>query len=227
VTAGPAAALPLGQLPQAFLTAARDAGAGGDVAGVGSRLLGRWAEPHRGYHDLRHLAEVLARVDQLAAYALDLPTVRLAAWFHDAIYDPAAPDNEERAAAYAESTLPRIDVAPLLIAQVARLVRLTATHQPADGDADGAVLCDADLAVLASPPERYRSYVEGVRREHAHVDDAAFATGRAAVLRTLLGRPWLFATEHGHTHWEEQARANVSAELRELTGTADPRPAAG
>jgi predicted metal-dependent HD superfamily phosphohydrolase len=191
-------------------------GARDDVAGTGAALLGRWAEPHRAYHDLAHLAEVLERVDLLAAEADRPDAVRLAAWFHDAVYDPTATDNEERSAQPAERTLIQLRLTPELVDEVARLVRLTATHDVADDDRDGAVLCDADLAVLASDDLRYSSYVEGVRREYAHVEDAAFAVGRAQVLSTLLDRPALFRTAHGRSAWEQRARANVTAELGRL-----------
>ncbi len=197
-----------------WLELCRRVGARGDVAGVGAALLGRWAEQHRGYHDLAHLDEVLARVGTLEAEAGDADTVRLAAWFHDAVYDPTAQDNEDRSADLATTTLSGLDLAPGRVAEVARLVRLTATHGVGPGDGDGAVLCDADLAVLASDGLRYTSYVEGVRREYAHLDDATFAAGRAKVLTRLLDRPALFRTVHGHATWEQRARANVAAELR-------------
>ena len=74
----------------AWLELARRVGARDDVAGAGAALLGRWAEPQRAYHDLAHLAEVLERVDLLAAEADQPDAVRLAAWFHDAVYDPTA-----------------------------------------------------------------------------------------------------------------------------------------
>ena len=50
-------------LAPAWLELARRVGARDDVAGAGAALLGRWAEPHRAYHDLAHLSEVLERVD--------------------------------------------------------------------------------------------------------------------------------------------------------------------
>ncbi len=199
-----------------WLELCRRLGARGDVAGAGAALLGRWAEPHRGYHDLAHLDEVLARVGVLEGEAFDADAVRLAAWFHDAVYDPTAGDNEEHSAELATTSLSGLDLPPALVAEAARLVRLTATHDVAPGDANGAVLCDADLAILASNGLRYASYVEGVRREYAHVDDAAFAAGRAAVLARLMKRQALFHTGHGHARWERAARANVTAELRDL-----------
>jgi predicted metal-dependent HD superfamily phosphohydrolase len=142
--------------------------------------------------------------------------VLLAAWFHDAVYD-GSPDAEERSAQLAERELTAAGCAEALVAEVARLVRLTAGHDPEPGDARGAVLCDADLAILAAPPERYAEYVAGVRREYAQLDDATFRAGRAAVLRDLGGRERLFRTATGRQLWEDAARANIEAELRELT----------
>ncbi len=103
--------------------------------------------------------------------------------------------------------------------EVARLVRLTASHDPAAGDTDGAVLCDADLAVLARDEAGYAQYVAGVRREYGHVPDAAFRAGRAAVLRSLVAQPRLFRTPSGFARWESAARRNVADELAQI---ADP-----
>ena len=203
-------------LADAWITLARRAGARDDVTGAGAALLGRWSEPHRAYHDLAHLDEVLHRIDLLAGEADQPDLVRLAAWFHDAVYDPQASDNEERSAEVATVALADLGLAPDVVDEVARLVRLTTTHVVATGDRDGAVLCDADLAVLASDGLRYQSYVEGVRREYAHLDDQTFARGRSDVLHRLLDRPQLFTTSYGRREWEQRARANVAAELRGL-----------
>lgn len=204
------------RLALGWLELGRRVGARGDVAGAGAALLGRWAEPHRGYHGLAHLGEVLARVDQLQGAARDPDAVRLAAWFHDAVYDPRALDNEERSAEVATVALRGLDVDPGLVEDVGRLVRVTATHEVAGDDPDGAVLCDADLAVLAAGAPQYTAYVDGVRQEYRHLDDASFARGRAAVLRQLLDRPALFHTVLGRERWEADARTNVTAELAAL-----------
>jgi predicted metal-dependent HD superfamily phosphohydrolase len=100
--------------------------------------------------------------------------------------------------------------------EVPRLVRLTETHDPADSDAAGQALCDADLAILASPLERYDAYVAGVRRDYAHLSDADFTTGRAAVLRDLAGREQLFHTAYARETWEPAARLNLERELADL-----------
>ena len=176
--------------------------------GLRDELLAAWGSPDRGYHDLTHLAEVLDRLDELGC---DDRSVVLAAWFHDAVYD-GEPGAEERSARWAERAL-----AGDIATEVARLVRLTEHHRPTPGDAAGEALTDADLAILASGPERYAAYVAGVRREYAHVSDADFAAGRTAVLLDLLAKPHLFHTDHARTHWEAAARANLEREVDELT----------
>lgn len=180
---------------------------------AGADLVRRYEEPHRRYHTTTHLAEVLGHVDALAAEADDAEAVRLAAWFHDAIYDPSAGDNEERSAALAERVLTETGTPAGTVAEVARLVRLTATHDPAGTDRNGAVLCDADLAILAAEPARYAAYAAAVREEYAAVPDEAFRQGRAGVLLRLLELPALFHTAAGRERWEETARHNLRAEL--------------
>lgn len=181
---------------------------------LGAELLARWSEPHRRYHTPDHLRAVLAAVDDLAALADDPVAVRLAAWFHDAVYDGRPGWDEERSAQLAESRLPRCGVPAARVAEVARLVRLTATHRTA-GDPNGAVLCDADLAVLGRPG--YAEYAARIREEYAHVPDDLFRQGRAAVLRRLLAVPELYRTPRARELWEGRARRNMSAELAELT----------
>jgi predicted metal-dependent HD superfamily phosphohydrolase len=176
-------------------------------------LLAAYDDPGRGYHDTLHLTEVLDRLDELSAAGLAFdPTVAaLAAWFHDAVYDGER-DAEERSAVWAEEALAGTPYA----AEVARLVRLTETHDPGADDEAGQALCDADLAILSSGADRYDTYVAGVRREYAYLADADFASGRAAVLHDLAGRDRLFHTAYGRERWEPAARANLERELAQL-----------
>ncbi|MFA3876612.1 hypothetical protein ABS735_23460 [Streptomyces sp. MMCC 100] len=192
-------------------------GAALDPAPYADNLLARWREPQRRYHTLAHLTAVLDHVDVLAEHADDVDVVRLAAWFHDAVYQPDRSENEERSARLAERALPEAGVPAEKTAEVARLVRLTVTHDPAGDDRDGQVLCDADLAVLASPPSAYAAYTAAVREEYHFVPNEAFREGRAAILRQLLDLPTLFHTPHGRREWEATARHNLTGELEMLS----------
>jgi len=174
-------------------------------------LVAAW--DREGYHDQLHLTEVLDRLDRLrsAGSDVDATVVGLAAWFHDAVYDGGTED-EELSAQWAERALPAA-----YADEVARLVRMTAHHRPADDDPAGCALSDADLAILAAPRERYATYAAGVRADFAHVSDADFRAGRAAVLRDLAAKPHLFHTPQGRELWETAARANLEREISELS----------
>ncbi|MFF5178699.1 metal-dependent phosphohydrolase [Micromonospora sp. NPDC000316] len=202
--------------------AARGAGVMLDDASTraGEQLLARWREPHRHYHTVAHLTAVLDVVDGHAALADRADLVRLAAWCHDAIYDPRAPGdtNERDSAALAESLLTGLGLPATAVAEVRRLVLLTAGHVVAPDDPDGALLCDADLAVLAAPPAAYDRYAAAIRQEYAHVPEHAFRTGRAGVLTALLALPELFRLPPLAKRWEQPARDNLRRELASLSG---------
>ena len=177
-------------------------------AAVVPRLVARYAQPRRWYHTWAHATTVAGDVASLGGGRPAL----LAAWFHDAVYD-GRPGADEAASAALAAWLPGDPDA----AEAARLVRLTAGHSPDPGDVAGAILCDADLAVLGAPAAGYAAYVAAVRREYAHLDDGAWAAGRTAVLRSLLDRPALFHTAEGAIRWEAAARRNIGDELRTLS----------
>ena len=195
----------------------------GDTDATGRAVLARWSQPHREYHTLAHLRGVLDAVDELAPSVLndaaDVDAVRLAAWYHDAVYDCRS-DDEEQSARLAESDLAALGVPPELVAEVARLIRMTIEHNPAPDDANGAVLSDADLATLAVPPAEYRRNGAAIRAEYAHVAEPAFRAGRAPMIEALLTAPALYRTPAGRQRWEQAARANLTAELASLTESA-------
>ncbi|MGX4658299.1 HD domain-containing protein [Micromonospora sp. SCSIO 07396] len=197
---------------------AAGAAAGPALTAAGVDLLNRWREPHRRYHTEHHLRAVLDLVDRHADLADRPERVALAAWTHDAVYDPrAAADANERASAeLAGGLLTGLGVPAGTVAEVRRLVLLTAGHRTAPGDRDGALLCDADLAVLATPPEVYDGYAAAIRAEYAHVPEADFRAGRARVLDGLLALPTLFRLPPLAARWETPARANLRRELTSL-----------
>jgi predicted metal-dependent HD superfamily phosphohydrolase len=175
-------------------------------------VMDAWSQPQRRYHDLAHLAAVLGIVGQLEGTATDPAAVRLAAWYHDVVYEPTSGDNEQVSADRARAGLRGL-VPDDQLAEVERLVLLTAGHDPAPGDANGAVLCDADLAVLAGPPEAYAAYASAVREEYGHLSDEDFTRGRIAVLESLLALPALYRTPEAARQWTATATANLTAEL--------------
>ena len=197
-----------------------------EVDEVGSRLLRRWREPHRRYHDATHLAEVLTAVDTLCAAGgvgtADHAVAALAGWFHDAVYSAEDHETNEVASAdVAREDLGRLGVRDEIRSRVALLVLDTVSHDLSeDGAADPArvVLHDADLWILASPVTRFDEYCRQVRDEYAHVPAVTYATGRSEVLRPFLVRPHVYLSAHARSAWEDAARENLARELTRLAG---------
>lgn len=175
----------------------------------GERLLAAWSEPQRAYHTLAHLAACLA---ELPVPAADPEAVELALWYHDAVYDPRAGDNEARSAAWAERALTTAGQ-PALGHRVAEMVRATAGHHAED--ADTAWVLDIDLSVLGRPEEEYDRFEAEVRAEYAWVPEEAFRAGRSRVLAGFLDRPRIFRSERFAAR-EEQARRNIDRALLAL-----------
>ena len=196
------------------------------VAELGESLLQAWEQPHRAYHHSGHLSQMLADLDRLYSGRTPLASI-LAAWFHDAVYEGAPGEDERRSEQLASASLEPLVAAGLLsgheLQMVRLLVRATATHElpeSAELPAGYAVtyiefFFDADMAILAAEPARYRRYLRGVRSEYSHFDDEAFRAGRTTFLRSILERERIFLSEQALKLWEEPARANLRAELTE------------
>lgn len=176
----------------------------------------------RHYHGIRHIEALLRLLAEYRAQFADPDAVEAAIWFHDAIYDSRAKDNEAQSAALAAEKLHGHVDAPRL-ARVVRMIEATATHEvPAfDGASakyDAALLLDMDLSILGAPQEAFDAYEDAVRREYGWVSDADWRAGRGAVLRNFLARPRIFHTDIFVQRFEAQARANMERSLAKLGG---------
>lgn len=190
-----------------------------DAYTVFDLLTAVYSAPDRHYHNLEHLHEVFRVAARLGSITDDTGPLHLAIWFHDAVYDSRAKDNEARSAELAVTLLGPIGVPASVLGRVQQLVLATihlTTHQP-PGDRDAAILLDADLAILGASNERYRRYAADIRKEYSWVPDLEFNQARAAVLEQFLARPRLFQHDLLFQEGEEQARTNIRGELERLS----------
>lgn len=177
------------------------------------RLVEAYSQPHRHYHTLEHVGEVLRVAGRLKGDA----AVQLAVWYHDAVYDPRAKDNEARSGELAERELAALGLPAGVTKLVGDLVRSTAHFDgPTLAGPSFDVLHDADLAILGAGEARYARYAADVRKEYAWVPEADYRVGRRKVLETFLARPRIFRTEVLFTEGEEAARRNLAAEMAAL-----------
>lgn len=177
-----------------------------------------YAQPHRHYHTRGHIEQCLALLDKVPDLTeTEHQILTYAIWWHDAVYDPAASDNEAKSAEMAKHDLRDFDVSLHARDEVARLILLTAGHEVEEGDRLGAILVSIDLAILGAPDDRYDAYAKAVREEYAHVPDDLWRSGRARVLQRFLDAQVIFP-DPAFAQWlEPQARANLSRELASLS----------
>jgi predicted metal-dependent HD superfamily phosphohydrolase len=181
-------------------------------------LVAAYTAPERHYHNLEHLSEMFRVAERLAALVEDPGALSLAIWFHDAVYDSRAKDNERRSGELAVDLLGPIGVPASTIERIVGMIWATAHTADAVPPAvrDTQVLLDADLAILCASEERYARYAEDIRKEYAWVPEADYRTGRAAVLERFLAAPQIYYTPVMFEEGEQRARANLRAELTRL-----------
>lgn len=180
-----------------------------------AELMAAWSEPHRHYHDQRHLRECLALWARWREHSVRPGEVAVALWFHDAIYDPRAESNELNSAAWATRSLIRAGLDSESAQRVHDLVMATRHHDQVPG-ADAQLLVDIDLSILGSPPERFEQYDQDVRKEYGWVPGFRYRHLRARVLQRFLDRPRLYHGEQAVALLEAQARINLAAALSRL-----------
>lgn len=175
-------------------------------------ILDRYAEPQRKYHTLQHLEECLALFDRVREAAERPAEVEIALWFHDAIYDLKASDNEERSAAWARDELLRGGVQPEVAARIHDLIMATRhTDSPLGGDEK--VLIDIDLSILGASAARFAEYERQIRQEYAYVPGFLFRRKRRSILKSFLDRAEIYSTPVLHRELEARARDNISSAL--------------
>lgn len=181
----------------------------------GHRLIAAWTEPHRHYHNLDHLSECLELLDEARHLCASPLSVEWAIWFHDAVYDPRATDNEEQSARLALEYLSQMGSPQPVIEQVESLILATKSHEAPD-TGDTTLLLDIDLAILGSNRERFARYEDDVRREFEWVPSDVFSSKRSAILRGFLARPKIYRTEAFRVRLEARARINLEWSIARL-----------
>lgn len=190
------------------------AGAVGDPAPWYAKLTEAYTEPQRHYHNQQHIAECLAEFEAARHLTQQPVAVELALWFHDAVYDPKAGDNEEQSAEMARNCLATTGLSGLTTT-VAELVMATKSHVTA-GDPDAALLVDVDLSILGQSEARFAEYEAQIREEYRWVPKLIFNSKRKEILQRFLDRPRIYATDYFAGRYEERARRNLEHSIREL-----------
>lgn len=190
-------------------------GAQGNGLSVFAILEAAYAEPARAYHTAAHIRDCLEQFDPCRGAAERPDELEAAIWFHDAVYLPGAPDNEECSAQLASTTLAGAGVPLEAVHRIADLV-LATQHLSIPRQPDAALLCDIDLSILGRTPEIFDEFEQRIRQEYTWVPEPVYRSGRTEILEGFLARPSIFQTASFRDRYEAPARANLARILKEL-----------
>jgi predicted metal-dependent HD superfamily phosphohydrolase len=169
-------------------------------------LTRRYCEPHRHYHSIEHIANML-----FLGRDLDLSDEQVyAIWYHDAIYDSRSETNEEDSADLAVQALRSIGWNDASLDLVNRMILDTKKHMATIPQSE--IVIDLDLSSIAADWPDYERNRENIRREYDWIPDEEFAEGTRRFLQSFLDRDQIFRTEWGST-LELRARENMRRAL--------------
>ena len=189
-------------------------GADSEALAVYQELVQRYSEPHRHYHTPEHIGHCLRQLDLAAGLMDDADAVEMALWFHDAIYDPRASDNERKSAEFFTQVVDQ-DVTAAFRQSVYDLIMVT-THPEQPRSLDEQFMVDIDLSSFGLPWDTFQRHSDAVRQEYTHLSDQQFYPNQIAFLRSLLARPAFFFTDLFRERYEKTAKENIGRHLQEL-----------
>jgi predicted metal-dependent HD superfamily phosphohydrolase len=171
----------------------------------------RYAEPHRRYHDKRHLAFCLEQFDLAVDQAAEPDCVEMALWFHDIINEPGQLDNEARSADLFQERA-RGAMSEDFISAVTELILVT-THSDPPEDPDQRLICDIDLASFGCHWDRYLHDTNSIKAEFLGSAEE-YSQKKQKFLEAMLNRPRIFLTDFFKERYEGQARGNICRLLK-------------
>lgn len=186
----------------------------GDPNRVFDGLSGLYSQAGRHYHTPEHIDHCLRQFDLAAGLMDDPDAVEMALWFHDAIYDAAARDNERRSAQLFVDLMGGA-VAKPFERRVWDLIMVT-KHPSSPRTSDEAFMVDIDLSSFGLPWRAFARDSQAVRQEFAHLSEKTFAAKQRSFLEALLNRKHFCFTEFFRQRHEASARRNISRYLTNL-----------
>lgn len=167
-----------------------------------------YSEPHRFYHNAKHIDDCLYWLDKASFIAKRPWEIEIALWFHDAIYLPLSTRNEIKSSRLAINFLILIGSSSERNIRVNYFIAYT-KHEAYPIFGDNALMVDIDLTILGSNPEEYKIYEDNIRKEYIDVPSSIYKPKRIDILQSFLNRPSIYNTAYFSGLLENQARKNL------------------
>lgn len=184
------------------------------IAPLWREIRSAYTNTHRHYHNLHHLADLLAQADRFRTEITDFDTLELAIWYHDIICQCLRKDNEEKSAVFAKYRMEAIQYPREKLVRCYRQINATKKYQLSnEDDADTAWLLDFDLSIMGKDWATYSKYLDKLRKEYSVFPTFLYKRGRKKTLELLLERDRLFHTPYYYDRFETNAWNNIQREL--------------
>ena len=180
-----------------------------------NKLKTMYSEPHRFYHNLRHVGNCLTELDSVKQLVQQPDLVEFAIWYHDTIYDAQAKDNEEQSAELAYGVCLDAKLSHDFANNTKDLI-LATKHNSVPQGIDARLLIDVDLSILGKPAAEFDEYEHNIRREYSWVPENQFRQGRSQILQMFLDRDSIYLTDFFKGKYESQARENLQRSIDAL-----------
>lgn len=174
----------------------------------------RYSEPHRTYHNLNHLYQMLGEYDLVSTELKDPEITLFALYYHDLIYDVTSKTNEDESANIAKERLSVLKIENERIKTCMEHILATKSHRLGDRcHPDTSYFLDIDISILGSEETKYYEYANNIRKEYSIFSDADYQTGRVQVLHHFIENIRLFHTDIFFDRYEMRSRHNVKLEI--------------
>ncbi|EED95521.1 predicted protein, partial [Thalassiosira pseudonana CCMP1335] len=164
------------------------------------KVTAMYNEPHRAYHNMTHVEDVLSSLDYLMEEedvhcneqaSVDVAIATFAAFFHDVVYNPKSATNEKDSAElFVQFASALWEVVISLSSK--ECIIATATHINSSTQANEtnnillATFLDADMSTLGRSEEAYDKYAGCIRKEYVFVERDVYCQKRAEILESFL-----------------------------------------
>jgi len=179
-------------------------------------ITNQYSETYRAYHNVQHISDCLEKLDLFCKELENWNVIELAIWFHDAVYNPYAKNNELNSADVAVDFLRKAGAKESLFERVTNLILATRHNSTATSEEEK-IISDIDLSILGASPDVYERYSKNIRKEYKLIPSTIFRKKRKEILTEFLEREPLFQTPLFRNRFEKQAKENIKRELEKYS----------
>lgn len=191
-----------------------------------AELMTLLSERSRIYHNFQHIQMMLRDLtsfiesskQELTKNQID--AIKLAIWFHHAVYDAYSKTNEEDSVELFASWFDSLEEKNCdenekeLFANVVNMILTSKNPEKYDGtNLAMEVFLDLDQAILGKPMFMFKNYFQGISLELYNTTNKVFSGRRKHFIEKITKRKTIYRTKYFQEKYEKTARENLATEL--------------